>query len=240
MNMPPTQAVRFVNEFDQLLPMRHPFDVALFPPFVSLLSVRNSLEHRNDIGVGGQNLNEHPNGAYTGEISAEMLLDVGCQYVLIGHSERRQHFGETDEVLTKKLIRAIDSGLIPIFCIGERLSERESGDTHRVLERQLLSLIELSDTQFEKLIIAYEPVWAIGTGKNATPEQAQEAHSFIRTFLRITRGTLSEKTRILYGGSVTPENAAELLNCEDVDGMLVGGASLKAQSFYAICEVAFR
>ncbi|MCX7836143.1 MAG: triose-phosphate isomerase [bacterium] len=240
MNLPPSAAVRFANVFDQLLPLRHPFEVVLFPPFVSILSVRNVFENRNDIGLGGQNVSEYEAGAYTGEISAEMLLEVGCQYVLIGHSERRHIFGETEEGLRKKLTRAVHSGLIPVFCIGERLSEREKGETHSVLEHQLLSLIHLTDEEFSKVVLAYEPVWAIGTGVNATPEQAQEAHAFIRKFLNVTRGELAYQTRILYGGSVTPSNAKELFSCEDVDGMLVGGASLKPESFYSICEVAFQ
>lgn len=238
MNLPPSKAVQFIEDFLRLLPLRHSFDVALFPNFVSLSAVKSALSHRHDIFLGAQNLSEYTSGAFTGETSAEMILETGCTHVLTGHSERRHIFAESDDQLRKKLLQSISTGLVPVYCIGERLSEREKRETFSVLERQLLVLVDFEDVDVEKVIIAYEPVWAIGTGLTATPEQAQEAHDFIRRFLRLTRGVLAEKTRILYGGSVTPSNARELLACEDVDGMLVGGASLQPSSFYSICEAA--
>ncbi len=187
-----------------------------------------------NIGLAAQDLFYEDKGAYTGEISPVMLTDIGCSYVIIGHSERRIYFGETDEIVNKKFRAARRHGLEVIFCIGESLSEREAGMTFDVLKRQISEGIR--DISSDGLIIAYEPVWAIGTGKTATPDQAQEAHESIRKTLSHLYGEPAKGVRILYGGSVTPENADVLMACPDVDGALVGGASLKADSFAGIVK----
>jgi triosephosphate isomerase len=187
-----------------------------------------------NIGLAAQDLFYEDKGAYTGEISPVMLTDIGCSYVIIGHSERRIYFGETDEIVNKKFRAARRHGLEVIFCIGESLSEREAGMTFDVLKRQISEGIR--DISSDGLIIAYEPVWAIGTGKTATPDQAQEAHESIRKTLSHLYGEPAKGLRILYGGSVTPENADVLMACPDVDGALIGGASLKADSFAGIVK----
>ena len=184
--------------------------------------------------LAAQNVFYEEKGAYTGEVSASMLKDLGCAYVIVGHSERRQYFHETDETVNKKIMISLKHGLGVIVCIGELLSEREAGRTYEVLERQITT--GLKDINNEGLVIAYEPVWAIGTGRTATPEQAQEAHEYIRTRLREFYGKSADTLRILYGGSVTPENIDSLMACSDVDGALVGGASLKPESFEMIVK----
>lgn len=214
-------------------------EVAVCPPYVSIEAVRESIKDSR-IGLGAQNVYLHKTGAFTGEISAEMLKESGCTYVIIGHSERRQFFGETDASVNQKIGFALAEGLTPVVCVGETLAERESGQTQDVVKRQYLGAMkEINTADAEKIIIAYEPVWAIGTGKNATREQANEVHLFIRTLAAELYGNaFAEKMIIQYGGSVKPENAHDLLSCEHIDGALVGGASLDADSFTAIIKAA--
>jgi len=211
-------------------------EVVIAPVFTALKTVADRLEGSN-VKVAGQNCStETEFGAHTGEVSASMLKDAGCSHVIIGHSERRQFYGETDQSVNKKTKAALASGLTAIVCVGEMLAEREAGNAENVVGTQLSGGLEgLTVADMERIIIAYEPVWAIGTGKTATPEQAQEMHGFIRQTLAGTHGKeIADKTRILYGGSVKPENIKTLMGQEDVDGALVGGASLEAESFAAI------
>ena len=189
------------------------------------------------VELGAQNLYFAPQGAFTGEVSGDMLKDVGCGWVLVGHSERRQFFGETDELLAKKTATGLSHGLKVVLCVGELLAERQAGQMEAVLEKQMAGLAQVSAEQMANIVIAYEPVWAIGTGVTATTEQAQQAHAFLRSQLKSRYGdVVASATRILYGGSVKADNALELLSQPDVDGALVGGASLKADSFSAIIE----
>ncbi len=209
-------------------------EIVVCAPFVDLPAAV-AAAHGTNIQIGAQDLFWLAEGAYTGEISAPMLKAVGCTWVIIGHSERRQYFGETDETVYKKTVAALESGLKPIVCVGERLEEREAGETEEVLGAQLAGgIAPLNPEQFAKIVIAYEPVWAIGTGKTATPEIAQAAHGFLRTQIESKFGDAAEDCRILYGGSVKPENTKELLAQPDIDGALVGGASLKSESFASI------
>lgn len=214
-------------------------DMAVFPPFTNLSTIAELLKG-SAIKFGGQNLHWEEKGAFTGEISAAMLLSVGCEFVLIGHSERRQYFGETDDTVNRRLQRALAAGLQPIVCVGETLAQRQTGDTQRVLETQVRGAFKaITAEDFGRVTIAYEPVWAIGTGVNATPQQAQEAHVFIRSLLRdLYSENLANACRIQYGGSVKSSNAAELLQQPDIDGALVGGASLEAEGFAAIIKAA--
>ena len=213
--------------------------VALCPPFVYLQSVATALGASN-VGIGAQDVYYEANGAFTGEISTSMLKNIGCTYCLCGHSERRHVIGENDELVNKKLIAAIAGGLLPILCVGELLAEREASQTNAVVTQHLeKGLNNLSTEKISAITIAYEPVWAIGTGLTATPQQAQEVHDFIRKLLaRMYDEKLAEGIRILYGGSVKPDNAAELMSQTDIDGVLVGGASLKADDFLAIIQAA--
>lgn len=213
--------------------------VAVFPPFLYLKGVFNALNASN-IAVGAQDFYFEENGAFTGEISASMLKDVGCTYVLCGHSERRHVIGENDELINKKVAAAISGGLLPILCVGELLEEREAEKTTEVITRQIKNGLDgLSAEKVSAVTLAYEPVWAIGTGLTATPQQAQETHNFIRKLLaEMYDAQIAEESRILYGGSVKPDNAAELMGQQDVDGVLVGGASLKADAFLAIIRAA--
>lgn len=213
--------------------------VAVCPPFVYLKPVAEAVKHSN-VAVGAQDIYFEGNGAFTGEISAEMLKDVGCVYCIIGHSERRHVIGETDELINKKVAAAISGGLLPILCVGELLSEREAGKTGDVVTRQLKKgLAGLSAEKVAAVTIAYEPVWAIGTGVNATPDQAQEVHKLIRKLLaEMYDDEVAQEMRIQYGGSAKPSNAAELMGQRDIDGLLVGGASLKADDFLAIIRAA--
>jgi len=217
----------------------HNVTVAVCPPFVYLSSVAKALSASN-VAVGAQDVYFEPKGAFTGEISASMLKDIGCTYVICGHSERRHVIGETDELINKKVAAAIAGGLLPILCVGELLAERDAGQTEQVVNRQLKNgLAGLSVEKVSAVTIAYEPVWAIGTGRTATPQQAQEAHNFIRKLLaQMYNERLAEEIRILYGGSVKPDNAADLMCQQDVDGLLVGGASLNAEDFLAIIQAA--
>jgi len=213
--------------------------VAVCPPFVYLQSVAMALR-ASSVAVGAQDIYFESNGAFTGEVSASMLKDIGCTYVLCGHSERRHVIGEKDVLINKKVAAAIVGGLLPILCVGELLGEREESKTEEVVTRQMKEgLVGLSDEKVAAVTIAYEPVWAIGTGRTATPQQAQEVHNFIRNLLAEMYDTpLAESIRILYGGSVKPDNAADLMGQQDIDGLLVGGASLKADDFLAIIRAA--
>lgn len=212
-------------------------EIVVCPPFISLHVVKDVLAG-SCIGLGAQNVYWEKSGAFTGEVSAPMLKSVGCAYVIIGHSERRTYFAETDETVNKRIFAALAEGLKPIVCVGETLEERESGKTFEVIKRQIEGgLANLSVEHMASVVIAYEPVWAIGTGRTATPAQAQEVHAFIRKLLNDIFGqTTAEATRIQYGGSVKPDNAAELMSQPDIDGALVGGASLKADSFEKIIK----
>jgi len=214
-------------------------DVGVCPPSPYLIPIAEKL-HGSKVVLGAQNSSPEKPGAFTGEVAIEMLLDVGCQWVILGHSERRQFFGDTDEVVNKKLIAALDRGLKVIFCIGEMLEDRKTGRTESVLETQLSKgLLNLTPEQMAKVVIAYEPVWAIGTGVTASPEQAEETHAYIRKWLAGRFGqTVSDATRIQYGGSVKGDNAKELLAKPNIDGALVGGASLKSDQFLAIIRAA--
>ncbi|TAN59871.1 triose-phosphate isomerase [bacterium] len=210
-------------------------DIVICPPYTLLSYLADMLEAGN-ISIGAQDLHWETEGAFTGEVSARMLKDAGCAYVIIGHSERRQFFAETNETVNKKLFAALKNELIPIVCVGENLNQREKGLTFDVIRGQLEEgLKTLKEDEAEKIIIAYEPVWAIGTGKVATPEQAQEVHKYIRQWLTQKFGArASGLIRLQYGGSVKPENIGGLISKEDIDGALVGGASLDAKSFSAI------
>jgi len=213
--------------------------VAVCPPFVYLQAVAKTLS-ASSIAVGAQDLYYEQKGAFTGEISASMLKDIGCSYVLCGHSERRHVIGETDELINKKVAAAIGGGLLPILCVGELLAEREASQTNEVVTRQMKNgLAGLSVERVSAVTIAYEPVWAIGTGLTATPQQAQETHGFVRKLLaELYDAQLAEEIRILYGGSAKPGNAGELMREQDIDGLLVGGASLNADDFIAIIQAA--
>lgn len=208
-------------------------DIVIAPPFTSLSIAAEKIKGTNII-LAAQDVFYEEKGAYTGEISPLMLIDIGCNCVIIGHSERRQYFHETDEIVNKKIKAAKKVGLKIIFCIGESLEEREAGKTFDVLKREIEK--GLNGTDIEDIVIAYEPIWAIGTGKTATSEQAQEAHAYIRERLKIMYGNKGDEIRILYGGSVTPENIDSLMACKDVDGALVGGASLKVDSFVRLVK----
>lgn len=213
-------------------------EVAICPPFVYLAELSRQLE---DTGIllGAQNVSQFDTGAYTGEISTGMLRDYNCRLVIVGHSERRALYGENDEVVAAKFIRVVESGLIPILCVGETLDERENGDTEVVIAQQLDTVIERAGVEsFARAVIAYEPVWAIGTGRTATPEQAQDVHAFIRLRLARHEDAIADGLRILYGGSVKPANAKELFTMADIDGGLIGGASLVAKDFLRICQAA--
>ena len=209
-------------------------EVVLAPPYTSLAAVAGELTG-SAIRLAAQDTFWERQGAYTGAISPVMLADAGCHYVIVGHSERRQHFGDTNQAVNRKLLAVLEAGPVPILCIGETLEERQAGETLQVVAEQLREgLSGVAGEARENLVIAYEPVWAIGTGLTATSEQAQEVHAFIRSLLRELFGPAAEGIRILYGGSVTPDNAASLLAKPDIDGALVGGASLKADSFLKI------
>jgi triosephosphate isomerase len=235
MNTSSAEAVRLAGVLAAEIGSVADVDLAVAPPFVYLLAVREALAGTR-IALGAQDVFYQDDGAYTGEISGAMLKDVGCRYVILGHSERRHVIGETDELINRKIVKALSDGLEVIFCVGELLEERESGGTLDVVSRQVRVGLEGVDrTSAARVTIAYEPVWAIGTGRTATPGQAQEVHAMIRRLLgdMYDKG-LAETMRIQYGGSVKPSNAGELLSQVDIDGALVGGASLKASEFVAI------
>ncbi len=233
----PAQAREFFRAFLPLLASHTRDEVVVCPPFVDLGAAVEAAQG-SGVAVGGQDLHWKAEGAFTGETSAAMLLAVGCTHVIIGHSERRQYFGETDDTVNLKLKCALESGLVPIVCVGEVLEEREAGLTEEVLRRQCLRAFHaLSGKKAGTLIVAYEPVWAIGTGKTATPQLAAEAHALIRSEAAKSLGPdLADNLRILYGGSVKQENAATLMAEPEIDGALVGGASLDPKSFAAIVK----
>lgn len=214
-------------------------DVVLCPPFTAISAISQAVSG-SQIAIGAQNMHWEADGAYTGEISAAMLRDLYCRYVILGHSERRQYFGETDAAVNKKTHAALAAGLKPIVCVGETLEERESDQIESVITTQINEgLAGITAAQFKNVIIAYEPVWAIGTGKTATPEQAQDVHAMIRGLLvKLSDKATAESVRIQYGGSMKPGNAAELLSKPDIDGGLIGGAALDAQSFIDIVKAA--
>lgn len=214
-------------------------EIIVCPPFISL-ETASALVKGTNIKLGAQNMYFEENGAYTGEISASMLKSVGCDYVILGHSERRAIFGETDEIINKKIKKALSADLLPIFCVGETLEQRENDITKKVIEDQVRKgLSGISEEEMKSIIIAYEPVWAIGTGKTATPQQAQDVHEFIRDLIKeMYSSKIAENIIIQYGGSVKPDNAETLLSQPDIDGALVGGACLKADSFFEIIKSA--
>ncbi len=215
-------------------------EVAVCAPAVFIPAVQAALDG-SAIRWGGQDLSVHESGAYTGEIAGPMLRDFGCHYVIIGHSERRAYHGESDALVAEKFAAARKAGLVPILCVGETLEEREQGVTEQVVGRQLDAVVtHCGIDSVGEGVIAYEPVWAIGTGKTATPEQAQEVHAFIRGRLAASSADVADGLRVLYGGSMNPKNAAELLAQPDIDGGLIGGASLKADDFLAVCTAANR
>ncbi|MDH5203026.1 MAG: triose-phosphate isomerase [Nitrospirota bacterium] len=235
MNKTSSETREFISGFVPAVKDVTDVDIVLAPPFTSLAIASENLKNTNVL-LAAQDIFYEEKGAYTGEVSPLMLIDIGCKYVIIGHSERRQYFNDTDEVVNKKIIAAKKAGLGVIFCIGESLAERDAGKTFEVLQREIINGLKGIDEK--DIVVAYEPLWAIGTGKTATPEQAQEAHAYIRERLGILYGNNADEIRILYGGSVTPENMNSLMVCNDVDGALVGGASLKVESFIKI--VTFR
>ena len=237
MNKTVVEALALVGALKTELANINQVDIVVCPPFTALCEVARVLRDSN-IRLGAQNMSEHAGGAYTGEIAAEMLKEIAVRYVILGHSERRQYYGESDEIVAKKAQAAHVASLAPIVCVGETLAEREAGRMEKVLETQVRgSLAGLSKPQMVETIIAYEPVWAIGTGKTATTAQAQEAHQFIRGLLiHLFDEATARGVRIQYGGSVKPSNARELMSQPDVDGALVGGASLEAQSFADIIK----
>ena len=211
-------------------------ELAVFPPAVFLMRV-NELLAGSEIALGAQNVCDQESGAFTGEVSAEMLKESGCRYALVGHSERRTLYLETDQLVAARFAAAVSAGLMPVLCVGETLDEREQGITEDVVARQIDAVIDNSGIDaISRAVIAYEPVWAIGTGKVATPGQAQEVHAFIRARLAQHDAGIAEQVKILYGGSMNPSNAAELLSQTDIDGGLIGGASLKADDFLAIAQ----
>ena len=223
----------------QLPPSRPDVLVVVCPPFTSLPAAADRLSG-STIRLGAQNMSEHDEGAYTGEVSWKMLAGAGCAYVILGHSERRQYFKETDDAINRKARTALAHGLQPILCVGETLEERESNKTAAVVSGQVKGVLHgLTPTDMRSVVIAYEPVWAIGTGRNATPQQAQEVHAMIRGLVReMFGGEVAENLTIQYGGSVKPDNATDLLRQSDIDGALVGGASLKPDAFSAIVRAA--
>jgi triosephosphate isomerase (TIM) len=235
MNKTVADALKLVESLKQQLREEQKVDVILCPPFTALAAVGEAIKDTK-LDLGAQNMHAERSGAFTGEIAADMLRDLGCHYVILGHSERRQHFKETDELVNRKAKAALAAGLHPIVCVGELLAERESGKTEAVVGAQVRgSLAGLRAGDMLKTIIAYEPVWAIGTGKTATPAQAQEVHAFIRKILKeMLDEAAAQSVRIQYGGSVKASNAKELFHQPDIDGGLIGGASLEAQSFIDI------
>ena len=235
MNKVPSEAVALATEMRRLTASIRGVEIAIAPVYVALAPVAKKLEDSN-IQLAAQNCFYEKSGAFTGEIAAPMLKDLGCDYVIIGHSERRQYFGETDATVAKRVRAALDADLKVILCVGESLEEREAGKTLEVVFRQLIGGLEkVAEDEVPKLVVAYEPVWAIGTGRTASPEQAQEVHAALRKKLAERfNPALADTIRLQYGGSVKPANAAELMSCADIDGALVGGASLDAESFAAI------
>ena len=212
-------------------------EVVICAPFPYLSQVEALITH-SQVRLGAQNLNTNMSGAFTGEVSADMIKDFGAQHVIVGHSERRSFYGETNTIVAEKVKAALDSDLIPLFCVGETLEQREAGETESVVAAQINTVVDLVGIDaFLNIVVAYEPVWAIGTGVTASPEQAQEVHAFIRQLLANNNYDVAQQTPILYGGSMNATNAKELIACADIDGGLIGGASLKPEDFLQICRV---
>jgi len=230
------EAEKFTQELAQELCSLDNIDIGVAPVFTSLATVSQSLA-QSAVFMGAQTCFYETTGAWTGEVSAPMLAEAGCQFVLVGHSERRAHFGESDNIVAQKMRAVLDAGLLAIVCVGECLEERDAGTSLEAVKAQLCAFFpSLQKADLSKLVIAYEPVWAIGTGRSATPEQAQQVHAFIRDLLRKEFGEEGAGVRIQYGGSVKPANAQELMSQPDIDGALVGGAALVAQDFTAIVK----
>jgi len=240
MNMTPSETATFLEAFLAKFGPTCGSDVVIIPPFTSLPKAAEYLNGNPNVALGAQNMHFEASGAFTGEVSAAFLNEIGVEYVVLGHSERRQIFGETDEIINKKVLAALEAKLRPILCIGETLEERDGGKLEEVVNTQLTGgLANVPDIEMAQLVIAYEPVWAIGTGRTASPEQAQEAQAYVRNVLTsIYNEHTAAAVRIQYGGSMKPGNAPELMAQEDVDGGLVGGASLEPDSFYGIVEAA--
>lgn len=241
MNLDYEQGISLFSEMVNMIgdEARGDQQVIICSPFIHLQALNKLAAHANQIAIGAQNINQNEKGAYTGEISAVQVKSTGAEYVILGHSERRAYFGETDELLAQKVDAALQHDLRPIFCIGETKEERESGAYFEVIKTQISNaLFHLEATEFQKIVLAYEPVWAIGTGLTATPEQAQEVHAYIRKTLADHYGAeVAEDTSILYGGSANPGNAKTLFSQPDIDGGLIGGASLKSRDFQEIINV---
>jgi triosephosphate isomerase len=235
MNKTVAETRKYLEEFLKLIREYDDREVLICPPFTSLQTAGNLLRD-TPVKLGAQNCHYEGEGAFTGEVSARMLTELGCEYVIIGHSERRHIFGEDDEVINKKLIRCLEEGLRPILCVGEKLEDREAGMTNKVVETQIRLALSRIEKLTDRLDIAYEPVWAIGTGVPASPSDAQEVHHFIRELLKELNPGAESKTRILYGGSVKPQDAGDFMREDDIDGLLVGGASLDPESFFKIVE----
>jgi triosephosphate isomerase (TIM) len=239
MNRTASEGVDLVNEINLLVGKQSEVGVVVCPPFTALESCAKALENSN-VQLGAQNMHPKLEGAYTGEVSPVMLRSLFCTFVIIGHSERREYFGETDSFINEKVLAALESSLKPILCVGETLQQREAGETIAVVKSQLVEGLKgIGADAADNLVVAYEPVWAIGTGKTATPEMAQEVHKVIRDELASLLGApAADKIRILYGGSMKPENASALMDQPDIDGGLIGGASLKAKSFAELIDIA--
>lgn len=234
MNKTATEAVELAKPIIDTIANQNDIDVLMCPTFTSIPAV-SALVGNSTVKIGAQNVSDKASGAYTGEISAAMLRDLQVSYVILGHSERRSYYGETDAFINKKVLACLENNLKPVLCVGETLGEREAGKVEEVIKTQLVGgLADVPADKAESVVIAYEPVWAIGTGKTATPEQAQDVHAFIRKTLTEILGTVSANIRILYGGSMKPSNADELLAKPDIDGGLIGGAALVANDFLAL------
>ncbi|MDF1812317.1 MAG: triose-phosphate isomerase [Verrucomicrobiales bacterium] len=238
MNQTPTESKAFLEKFLPKFPESTPVDIVIAPAFLSMPMAAAQIVPSKSVDLSAQNMSAEPSGAFTGEVSAAMLKEVGTKYVILGHSERRSIFGEDDATINAKVKATLDNGFQPILCIGESLEEREGGKLEEVLRSQINgSLADVTAEQMANVVIAYEPVWAIGTGVTASPEQAQEAHAFVRGLLKdLFNEEVAAATRIQYGGSVKPGNAGELIALEDIDGFLVGGASLDPDSFGEIVQ----
>jgi triosephosphate isomerase len=233
-----TANVALIGELELRLKPQWPIDVAIFPPFVYLAEAVRDLAE-TAIAVGAQDVCAETSGAFTGEIGAAMLKDIGCRYVIVGHSERRRLYHEDDALIARKFGAALAADLVPVLCVGETLDEREADQTEAVIARQLDAVLTMHGSDgMSRAIVAYEPVWAIGTGRTASPEQAQAVHAFVRSRIAAQDANMAGRLRILYGGSVKAANAADLFSMPDVDGGLVGGASLNADEFYEICAAA--
>ena len=233
------EAGDFVQEFRKVAPSSNAIDILVVPPFVGLYAVHQAMTADDRFALGAQNLHWETEGAFTGEVSGPMLKDLGCTFVIVGHSERRQLFKESNEEANKKVKAALEHGLLPILCVGETLEEREAGNTQAIVKDQMIKgLAGLDVEKISKITIAYEPVWAIGTGRAATVEQAEEVHAFLRSTLNSEWDQAAQEIRILYGGSVSPKNAEALFSCKEIDGALVGKACLDPVSFASICNLA--